>query len=87
MRRPVLQCKIFVWSKTHLLEDPGVDLLAVLDNTLGEPAVNTVSKVMLDLSTSKHLQSNLLLGALNRVGAVADVTANGKGKITTDGTW
>lgn len=29
-------------------------------------------------------QSDLLLGTLNRVGAMADVTANGQAEITTD---
>lgn len=34
-----------------------------------------------------HVQSNLLLSALNRVRAVADVTANSEGVVTTDGAY
>lgn len=38
MRMLVLQCKDFVMAIVHLLEDPAVDVLAVLNDTLGEPA-------------------------------------------------
>lgn len=32
-------------------------------------------------------ESNLLLGVLDRVGAVADVASDIDGKVATDGTW
>ena len=35
----------------------------------------------------KDIQSDLLLSTLNGIRAVADVTANSKSKVTTDGTY
>lgn len=43
-----------------------------------------VSKVQKDATCVKDLQSDLLLGVLNRIRAVADVTANSEGEVATD---
>ena len=43
-----------------------------------------VSKVQKDATCVKDLQRDLLLGVLNRIRAVADVTANGEGEVATD---
>ena len=72
----------------HLLEDPLGLVLSVLDNTIGEPAESMKIRYLSQAEASKiHLQADLLLRALNRVRAVADVAADSEGEVATDGAY
>ena len=74
------------FSTEHLLEDPLRLVVGVLDDTLGEPAAAINVSEGSEIGAFIDLQRDLLVGALDGVRAVADVTANSKGVVSADGT-
>jgi hypothetical protein len=71
----------------HLLVDPRLSNRGVLGDTLREPAATRtmISPPFFSHRRRRNSQRDLLLSVLNRVGTVADVTANSESVVTTDG--
>lgn len=83
-------------TRAFLLEDPAGEGALVLGDALGEPAVKRARAVnnSIDEDTNnddreeenaRYSQLDLVLGGLDRVGAVADVAADGERKVAADG--
>lgn len=71
----------------RLLEDPLGRVVDVLDGALGEPTGKVRVRRVSLRRIRENVQSDLLLGVLDGVRAVADVTASDKGEVTPDGAY